>query len=163
MAFDEELNEVAQALDEAIAHLLPPPPNEVVPQQDPAQDPLPHLVYNSESKPDSDNELDPDLPWGEVHDIPSFPLRELIRNPQPTESDSFLFRMTVPLLTLLTMLIETDCEVIESVVFHPMNWIDNSISSWILTSAIDFNPYKDALFGIYQYVLKGTAILNYVF
>ena len=33
LVFDEELNEVTQALDEAVAHLLPPPPNQVPPQQ----------------------------------------------------------------------------------------------------------------------------------
>ena len=66
----------------------------------------------------------------------------------------FLYRMILPLLTLLTMMIGTDCEVIESVVFDPMDWIHNSISSWILTTTIDFDPYKDALFGINQYALK---------
>ena len=67
MAFNEELNEVSQVLDEAVAHLLPPPPdpNQVPLQQYPAQDPLPHLTYNLESKPDSDDELDPDIPWRE--------------------------------------------------------------------------------------------------
>ena len=66
----------------------------------------------------------------------------------------FLSRMILPLLTLLTMMIGTDCEVTESVVFHPKDWIHSSISSWILTTAINFNPYKDALFGINQYALK---------
>ena len=47
-----------------------------------------------------------------------------------------------------------DCEVTESVVFHPMDQIHNGISSWILTTVIDFNPYKDALFGIHHYALK---------
>ena len=51
MAFDEGLNEVAQALDEAVAHLLPTNPNQVPIQQEPAQDPLPYLIYNSESEP----------------------------------------------------------------------------------------------------------------
>ena len=51
-------------------------------------------------------------------------------------------------------MIGIDCEVTELVVFHPMDQIYNSISSWILTTAIDFNPYKDALFGINQYALK---------
>ena len=45
-------------------------------------------------------------------------------------------------------------EVIESVVFHPVDQIHSSISSWILTTAIDFDPYKDALFDINQYALK---------
>ena len=62
--------------------------------------------------------------------------------------------MILPLLTLLTTMIGTDCEVIESVVFHPMDQIHNSISSWILTTTINFDPYKDALFGINQYALK---------
>ena len=51
-------------------------------------------------------------------------------------------------------MIGMDCEVTESVVFHSMDQIHNSISSWIITTAIDFNPYKDALFGINQYALK---------
>ena len=89
LAFDEELNKVAQILDEAVAHLLPP--NQVLPQQGHAQALLPHLVYNSESEPDSDNELDPDLPWREVQDIPSFLLMDIMRNPpqKPTENNSF--------------------------------------------------------------------------
>ena len=92
LAFDEELNKVAQVLDEAVAHLLLPPPDQVLLQQDSTQDPLPHLIYNSESEPDSDDVLDPDLPWRKVQDIPSFQLREAMRNPQqPTENDSFSF------------------------------------------------------------------------
>ena len=155
LAFDEELDEVAQALDEAVGQLLPPSPDQVPLQQDPTQDCLPHLVYNSESELDSDNELDPDLSWREVQDIPSFQLREAMRNPQhPTENDSFSFQNTTSLLTLLTTMMWMDCEVTELVVFHPMDQIYNSISSWILTTAIDFNPYKDALFGINQYALK---------
>ena len=66
----------------------------------------------------------------------------------------FLYRMILFLLTLLTTMIGMDCEVIESVVFHPLDWIHNSISSWILTTTINFDPYKDVLFGINQYTLK---------
>ena len=44
-------------------------------------------------------------------------------------------------------------------VFHPMDQIYNSISSWIITTTIDFYPYNDALFGINQYSLKVEAIL----
>ena len=62
--------------------------------------------------------------------------------------------MILPLLTLLTMMIGMDCEMIELVVFHPMDWIHYSINSWILTTAIDFDPYKDALCGINYYGLK---------
>ena len=81
LAFNEELNQLTQALDEAVACLLPTDPDQVPSQQDPTQDPLSHLVYNSDSELDSDNELDPDLSWREVKDIPSFQLREARRNP----------------------------------------------------------------------------------
>ena len=52
--------------------------------------PLPHLIYNSESEPDSDNEMDPDLPWRELQDILSFQLMNIMRNhpQQPTENNS---------------------------------------------------------------------------
>ena len=62
--------------------------------------------------------------------------------------------MILPLLTLVTMMIGMDYKVIESAVSHPMDWIHSSISSWILTTTINVNPYKDALFGINQYALK---------
>ena len=56
--------------------------------------------------------------------------------------------MLLPLLTLLTTMIAMDCKVTESVVFHPMDQIYNSISSWIITTGTEFNPYKDALFSM---------------
>ena len=62
--------------------------------------------------------------------------------------------MILPLLTLLTTMIGIDCKVTESVVFHPVDQIYNSISSLIITTAIYFNPYKDALFGVNQYALN---------
>ena len=61
MAFNEDLNEVAQVLNGAVAHLLSTNPNQVPIQQIPAQNPLPHLVYNLESELDSDDELDPNV------------------------------------------------------------------------------------------------------
>ena len=96
MVFNEGLNEVGQALDEAVACLLPTNPDQVPIQQEPTQDPLPYLIYNLENKPDSNIELDPNLPWREVQDIPSFQLREAIRNPQPTENDSFPLQNDTP-------------------------------------------------------------------
>ena len=62
--------------------------------------------------------------------------------------------MILPLLTSLTVMIGMDCEVNDLVVFYPMDRIHSSISSWILTTAINFNPYKDVLFGVNQYALK---------
>ena len=49
---------------------------------------------------------------------------------------------------------------IELAVFHPMDQIHSSICSWILTTHIDFNPYKDVFFGINQYVLKVKRTLT---
>ena len=97
MAFDEGLKEVGQALDEALVCLLPTNPDQVPIQQEPAQDPLPYLICNSESEMDSNIELDPNLPFREVQDISSFWLREAIRNPQPTENDSFPLQNDTPL------------------------------------------------------------------
>ena len=98
LAFDEKLNEVDQALDDVVAHLLPPPPDKVLSQQGLAQAPLPLLLYNSESELDSDNEIDLDLPWREVQDIPSFQLMNLMRNPpqQPTENSNFSLQNDTP-------------------------------------------------------------------
>ena len=39
LAFDEDLNEVAQVLDDVVAQLLPPPPDQVPPQQGPTDSP----------------------------------------------------------------------------------------------------------------------------
>ena len=72
LAFGEELNEVTQAFDEAVVHLLPPPPDQqhtppVVPQhgpplQDNALAAPPGLLDNSESEPESDDEMDQGSP-----------------------------------------------------------------------------------------------------
>ena len=49
---------------------------------------------------------------------------------------------------------ELNCEMTESVVFHPVDKIHTSITSWIVTTGIDFNPYKNALSNINKYALK---------
>ena len=51
-------------------------------------------------------------------------------------------------------MLEMNCEVTESVVFHPVDWICNNITSWVITTAIDYNQYRDALFNVNQYALK---------
>ena len=81
----------------------------------------------------------------------------IIRNPpqQPTENNSpFSLQNDSPPVTLLTTMIGLDCEMTESVVFHLVDQIYNCISSWIITTAIDFNPYKAVLLGINQYTLN---------
>ena len=56
-------------------------------------------------------------------------------------------------MTLATIL-GTNCEMTETVVFHPLDQIYSSIHSWIVTTAKDCNPYRDALFNANQYALK---------
>ena len=90
LAFDKELNKIAQTLDEAVAHLLPPPPDQqqtwpVTPQHVPPhrgiQKPLPQGCYKTlKSEPDSDDEMDPNLPWRDVQDVPFFLLMNIMRN-----------------------------------------------------------------------------------
>ena len=66
----------------------------------------------------------------------------------------YLYRIVLSLLMILTTMLGMNCEVTELVVFHPVDWIYNSISSRIVTTAIDFDPYRDALFNVNQYTLK---------
>ena len=48
---------------------------------------------------------------------------------------------------LLTVTTTSSGEVTESVLFHPIDQIHTGISSWILTTAIDFLPYHIAWIG----------------
>ena len=57
----------------------------------------------------------------------------------------FHFRMMFAVALLLTVTTTISGEVTESVLFHPIEQINTSISSWILTTAIDFLPYHTAL------------------
>ena len=52
---------------------------------------------------------------------------------------------------LLIVTTPSSGEVTECVLFHPINQIHTSISSWILTTAIDFLPYHIALDRVYHY------------
>ena len=54
-------------------------------------------------------------------------------------------------VALLIVTITSSGEVTESVLFHPIDQIHTSISSWILTTAIDFLPYHIALVRVYHY------------
>ena len=70
--------------------------------------------------------------------------------------------MLHPLIIFLTTMIGTDCKLIESAVFHPVDQIYNSISLWIITTVIAFNPYKDALFSVNQYALtEKQSLISY--
>ena len=54
-------------------------------------------------------------------------------------------------------------EVTESVLFHPIDQIHMSISSWILTTAIDFLPYHIALDRVYHYIYNVKISINQAF
>lgn len=62
-----------------------------------------------------------------------------------------LWSFTLPLI---------HCKTAESVIFHPVEHIHTSISSWILTTAIDFQPYKDALLNVQDYALDAKKSLT---
>ena len=47
--------------------------------------------------------------------------------------------------------IGTNCELTESVIFQPVDHIQTSKSSWIFTTAIDFNPYLRTLNSVFNY------------
>ena len=61
-------------------------------------------------------------------------------------------------MILLSLLILTtvsvNSEVTESVVFHPVDQIYNSISSWIIATEIDFMPYRTALLSVNVYTIE---------
>ena len=54
---------------------------------------------------------------------------------------------------------ELNCEMTESVVFYSVNQIHTSISSWIITTAIDFNPYRNGLSNENKYAIKSKQSL----
>ena len=56
-------------------------------------------------------------------------------------------------LQILTT-VSVNSELTESVVFHPVHQIYNSISSWIITTAIDFMPYRTALLSVNVYTIR---------
>ena len=101
---EDVVDEAILALDMAADYLLPPFPNQwqthlIAPQQVPppqghAQAPLPNLLYNSKSEPDNDDEMDQDLPWRNLQDIPPFQLMNIMRNtlqqPDTIENRSYI-------------------------------------------------------------------------
>ena len=49
------------------------------------------------------------------------------------------------------MNMECRSDVTESVIFHPVDKIGPSITSWIITTAIDFEPYEIMLYNVKEY------------
>ena len=66
-------------------------------------------------------------------------------------------------VALLLTVTTNSGEVTESVLFHPIEQIHTSISSWILTTAIDFMPYQIALDRVYQYTYHVKISINQAF
>ena len=64
---------------------------------------------------------------------------------------------------LLIFTASSSGEVTESVLFHPIDQIHTSISSWILTTAIDFLPYHIALEKVFQYTYNVKISINQAF
>ena len=64
---------------------------------------------------------------------------------------------------LLIVTTTSSGEVTESVLFHPIDQIRTSISSWILTTTIDFLPYHIALDRVYHYTYNVKISLNQAF
>ena len=62
--------------------------------------------------------------------------------------------MITSLIITLLLITPIPSEPTESVIFQPVDQIFNSISSWILNTAIDFNPYQNALLNVNDYTFK---------
>ena len=64
---------------------------------------------------------------------------------------------------LLIVTTTSSGEVTESVLFHPIDQIHTSISSWILTTAIDFLPYHIDLDRVYHYTYNVKISITQAF
>ena len=60
---------------------------------------------------------------------------------------------------MLAMTLGSSSEMTESVIFHPIGNIHTSISSWIVTTALDFEPYNVMLYNVNEYA---KSIKNYL-
>ena len=60
---------------------------------------------------------------------------------------------------MLAMTLGSRSEVTESVMFHPIDNIHTSISSWIINTALDFEPYSIMLYNVNEYA-KSIKLFN---
>ena len=60
---------------------------------------------------------------------------------------------------MLAMNLGSINEITESILFHPIDNIHTSISSWIITTTLDFEPYSVMLYNGNEYV---KSIKSYV-
>ena len=68
------------------------------------------------------------------------------------------FRTQILTLTLLLCILGTNCELIESVIFQPIDDIQTSKSSWIFSTAVDFTPYLTSLNNVFGYKMNVKGI-----
>ena len=52
---------------------------------------------------------------------------------------------------MLAMTLGSRSEITESVIFYPIDNIHTNISSWIITTALDFEPYGIMLYNVNEY------------
>ena len=71
--------------------------------------------------------------------------------------------MMFAVMLLLIVTTTSSGEETESVLFHFIDQVHISISSWILTTAIDFLPYDIALDRVYQYTYNVKISINQAF
>ena len=55
------------------------------------------------------------------------------------------------MILMLAMTLGYRSEMTESVLFHPIDNIHASISSWIITTVLDFEPYNVMLYNVNEY------------
>ena len=55
------------------------------------------------------------------------------------------------MLLMLAMTLGSRGDMTESVLFHPIDNIHTSISLWIITTALDFEPYSVMLYNVSEY------------
>ena len=64
---------------------------------------------------------------------------------------SYTCRTIVITTPMLAMTLGSRSEMTESVIFHTTDNIHTSISSWIITTALDFEPYSIMLYNVNEY------------
>ena len=64
---------------------------------------------------------------------------------------SYTWRTIVIMTLMLAMTLGSRSEMTESVIFHLIDNIHTSISSWIVTTALDFEPYSMMLYNVNEY------------
>ena len=60
---------------------------------------------------------------------------------------------------MLAMTLGSRSEMNEPVLFHPIDNIHNSISSWIITTTLDFEPYSVMLYNVNEYAKSINSYL----